>query len=324
MSKSIASPILSICIPTWNRAKFLNCCLKAIEEQLKDIESSELELYVSDNCSKDNTEDVVNDYIKKGLPITYNKNAKNLGAAGNFLKCMQFASGKYILLLGDDDILYPDAIRFLLDLLRNNDYGIVHFCPLRKNEHTTLVFDNKDEFFINVSYWFTFISGNIFQKKVVPQISPEGYYWTHLLQMPYYIKSALSSTQNVIVYKDILKISLDGDSNGGYNFYEVFVDGYLSIWSEFLNRHEISKDVYDALKRDLYEKMVYNYNMKLLIHRKGVKDAEDGKRGTFMVNNAWKILFRNYGNKAYFWVSFPKLFFQSIKQTIWLAVKGNR
>jgi abequosyltransferase len=72
MDNNIKMPLLSICIPTWNRAKFLAQSLGRFAEQIKDISPEELELYVSDNCSDDNTSEVVTYYIDTGLPITYN------------------------------------------------------------------------------------------------------------------------------------------------------------------------------------------------------------------------------------------------------------
>lgn len=69
---------------------------------------------------------VVQKYIEKGLPIKYNRNEENIGADRNFLKCIQWASGKYIYLLGDDDILKPGMLKYLLDLLRGKEYGAIH------------------------------------------------------------------------------------------------------------------------------------------------------------------------------------------------------
>lgn len=72
MDNNKKMPLLSICIPTWNRAKFLEQSLGRFTEQIKDINPEELELYVSDNCSDDNTSDVAKHYIDAGLPIAYN------------------------------------------------------------------------------------------------------------------------------------------------------------------------------------------------------------------------------------------------------------
>lgn len=304
-TKAGRNAILSICIPTWNRANILQHSLRSIEAQIKEIDSSELELFVSDNCSDDNTQEVVKDFIQKGLPITYNRNKKNLGASGNFVRCMQWASGKYILLLGDDDILRPGSIKFLLDILRHKDYGLVH---IHNNKNflsgkETKVYDNVDEFIKSVSYFYTFVSGNIFRKDIVSEIDEKKYLNTHLLQMPFFIQSTLQHKENLIVCKDILECGLDGKNNGGYEFYEVFVKYYLSIWREFYHSNRISKDLYHFIKKDIYEKFIMRYNMSLLVEGNGIykknKDVE-GKRGGFMVDNAWKILFINYGTEKYF------------------------
>ena len=48
-------PLLSICIPTWNRSKILSMSLDCFRKQLSSIDLSEIELFVSDNCSDDDT-----------------------------------------------------------------------------------------------------------------------------------------------------------------------------------------------------------------------------------------------------------------------------
>jgi len=143
MSGINKNPILSICIPTWNRSKILDISLKNFLDQIKDVNLPELELYVSDNCSEDETEQVVKKYISQGLPITYNRNESNIGAAGNFVKCMQWASGKYILLLGDDDVLKQGALKYILDMLRGKDYGLLHLNQCVKNDGEPIVYNFK-------------------------------------------------------------------------------------------------------------------------------------------------------------------------------------
>ncbi len=216
-------PILSICIPTWNRAKYLEQSLIRFSEQIDGVDSSEIELYVSDNCSDDNTPEVVNKHSANGLPITYNRNESNLGAAGNFVKCMQWASGKYILLLGDDDILKQGALKYILDILRGKDYGLIHLNQRIKSESEPVVYTDLEEYFKKISYWFTFMSGCIFRKDIVEYIDAEKYIGTHLLQMPYYLTSATKEKENLLINKLLLETGLDYSSNGGYNLYEVFV-----------------------------------------------------------------------------------------------------
>ena len=71
-------PTLSITIPTWNRAACLAESLKNLQNQIYDIKEGELEIFISDNGSSDNTEEVVAAFKESGLPITYNRNAKNM------------------------------------------------------------------------------------------------------------------------------------------------------------------------------------------------------------------------------------------------------
>ena len=56
--ESRKGPLLSICIPTYNRSKSLRICLLSILSQTKGYEE-DVEVVVSDNCSDDDTMQVV-------------------------------------------------------------------------------------------------------------------------------------------------------------------------------------------------------------------------------------------------------------------------
>ena len=109
---------LSICIPTFKRAKHLNNCLNSIL-LAKKAPGFDFEICISDNGSTDDTEKIVKRYIDK-LPIKYSKNAANLGIPRNFLKVVSIASGEFVWLLGDDDLLMPDAFLKIADLFDKN------------------------------------------------------------------------------------------------------------------------------------------------------------------------------------------------------------
>ena len=98
---------LSICIPTFNRAKLLKRCLDSIIVSLKD--HNWVEICVSDNSSPDNTVKIIESYQSK-LPIIFSSNNRNLGVAQNVLEVTKLAKGDFIWLVGDDDYLLPDAL----------------------------------------------------------------------------------------------------------------------------------------------------------------------------------------------------------------------
>ena len=109
---------LSICIPTYNRAGHLADCLNSII--LCNSQSTyKFEICISDNDSNDETEDVVRQAQEK-IDIKYHKNASNLGISRNFLHVVSMAEGDFVWLIGDDDLLMPNAIVELYSLIENH------------------------------------------------------------------------------------------------------------------------------------------------------------------------------------------------------------
>ena len=101
---------LSICIPTYNRANFIEETIQSILSQA----TSEIEIVVSDNCSEDNTENIIRRIQKESNQITYFRWNENQGADLNYLKVVELAKGQYCWLLGSDDLLLPGSIDKIL------------------------------------------------------------------------------------------------------------------------------------------------------------------------------------------------------------------
>jgi hypothetical protein len=131
---SVGAPLLSVCIPTYNRAHLLRVALQALLPQVKQA-GNLVEVWVSDNASPDNTPEVVEASRSLG-PLRYSRNASNLGYHGNTVKLStELATGEYVWVLGDDDVLMPGALRRILDALQANreidsfylNYGIADY-----------------------------------------------------------------------------------------------------------------------------------------------------------------------------------------------------
>ena len=111
---------LSICIPTYNRAKHLQNCLQSINTAAQHLdERLNVEICISDNCSSDTTEDVVR-RANLTLPVKYCKNESNLGIPRNFLSVVDMAEGEFAWLVGDDDLLMPDAFIRICKLINEH------------------------------------------------------------------------------------------------------------------------------------------------------------------------------------------------------------
>ena len=246
-------PILSLCIPTYGRAEILRGNLEQIQKQLDSINIDEFELIVSNNCSLDHTEDVVQSFIKQGMPICYNCNTENLGSDGNFLKCMHMAKGKYILLLGDDDYLTEGSIAHILDCLRGKDYGLLYIDFQSTIKGDIVEYIDHNQMVRKIGRQFTYMSANVFRKDIVDTIDADKYRNTCLLQMPFFMTSCLSCPVNAVLPQNILIRDVGETAPPQkYDFIEVFSQNFITISSQILNSYSfIKQSTISYLKKDM-------------------------------------------------------------------------
>ncbi len=109
---------LSICIPTFNRIKYLENCLNSILTA-KKRSKLKIEVCISDNNSDENISTILNRY-KKRMYVVTNKNNKNIGVARNIIKSVSMAKGEFVWLLGNDDLVLPNSFKYLEKLFYNN------------------------------------------------------------------------------------------------------------------------------------------------------------------------------------------------------------
>lgn len=117
----MAAEFLSICIPTRSRAHLVRDLLRSIAREIRDghLTPSDVHTYVFDNGSEDNTGEVFAEETRGLEPFfEYARHPRNIGAAGNQLLCARTGDGRYRWVIGDDEILAPGALPYLLDLLR--------------------------------------------------------------------------------------------------------------------------------------------------------------------------------------------------------------
>lgn len=115
------NPILSICIPTFNRMDKLECSLNAAIEASKNF-TDYVEIIVSNNNSTDDTLLLLDNYSKKYNFLRSYSNIENIGPSRNFFKLIDdYALGKYCWLIGDDDFVDIDSVGKIVKLLIDNE-----------------------------------------------------------------------------------------------------------------------------------------------------------------------------------------------------------
>lgn len=111
--------MISVCMATYNGAKFIKEQLASILKQLKTDD----EVVISDDGSTDKTIMIINSFKDSRIHLYNNKGRK--GVIGNFESALQKARGDFIFLSDQDDVWYDDKVRICLNLLINNTL-VVH------------------------------------------------------------------------------------------------------------------------------------------------------------------------------------------------------
>lgn len=119
-------PLVSIGIPTYNRADMLSISLDSVLSQ--DYENTEI--IISDNASTDSTSSVCKRYCDVDNRVKYFKQTTNLGPTANFEQVLKIASGEFFMWLGDDDWIDDNYISTCVEFLSSNtDFAHVSGLP---------------------------------------------------------------------------------------------------------------------------------------------------------------------------------------------------
>jgi glycosyltransferase involved in cell wall biosynthesis len=130
--------LLTIAIPTYNRAEYLDKQLGWLAEAIKGYES-DCEILVSDNCSTDHTQSIISKWqnILKNTTFKSNKNSENIGVMRNIIYCLNAATTQYVWAIGDDDPIQERAVAYVISKIKNiNDLSLLFLNFSGRNQIT--------------------------------------------------------------------------------------------------------------------------------------------------------------------------------------------
>ena len=165
----MSKPIISICIPTFNREIYLKQCLNSILCQLNSNDLIKtVEIIVVDNNSKDKTENLVNSFRVKYKNLLYFNSKKNIPLAKGVINVGKYAKGKYIWFCSDDDIHYQGSIKIMINILKKHSPEVI-YCNLdeySKNMENILhrnSFEMQKDIYVHGRRdFFNFLNGKFF------------------------------------------------------------------------------------------------------------------------------------------------------------------
>jgi len=113
------SPLVSVCVPSFNNADHIAAAIRSVLVQ----QLSDFELIVVDDCSTDETVEIVHRCRDSRLRVLVNP--RNLGPAGNWNRAVSQASGRYVKVLCGDDLLYPACLERQVAALESSPTAVM-------------------------------------------------------------------------------------------------------------------------------------------------------------------------------------------------------
>lgn len=112
------SNLLTIAIPTFDRAQLLDKQLAWLAGAIKGFES-ECEIIISDNCSTDETPEIIQKWqaVLCNVVFRVNRNPQNLGAIRNIAYCINTATSRHVWTISDDDQIGPETLAYVINVL---------------------------------------------------------------------------------------------------------------------------------------------------------------------------------------------------------------
>lgn len=130
--------LLTIAIPTFNRAGKLDVQLGWLANAIKGFED-EIEIFVSDNCSTDNTQEIISKWKNDLGNVTFrsSRNSENIGVMRNIGKCLTSGHTKYVWAIGDDDPIQDRAISYVIEKFKKYEDLSLLFLNFSGRNHST-------------------------------------------------------------------------------------------------------------------------------------------------------------------------------------------
>ena len=115
------NPAVTVCIPTYERPEMLRRSLQSVLWQSwRDVE-----VIVSDNASDDRVAEVVASF--QDPRVVHDRLPENIGLFGNLSRCLRLGSGRYRVMLPDDDLMLPGNLESKVRFLdAHPEVGLVH------------------------------------------------------------------------------------------------------------------------------------------------------------------------------------------------------
>lgn len=178
-----SDPVLCIVIPTFNRAAFLDQCLAFAVEAIGD---HAVPICISDNCSSDNTAEVVKKWLAVYPLIRYSRNDDNMGPDRNFEVALKMGQADFVWLLGDTYRITPACVDHLIASLSGCTQGpdvVVLNAAGRVTDVPSTVFTDANQLLTRLGWHMTCMSSLVYKRDVLAKAPYVRFRSTNFIQV---------------------------------------------------------------------------------------------------------------------------------------------
>lgn len=301
----MTSPVLSICIPTYNRAKLLQQLLESLVALPVVANDNRIEIVVSDNASTDDTQRIASEFASRfPAKIKYFRNAQNV-FDDNFRLALSRGTGDYLKLSNDTLHWSDEGLRELLAFVDAHSAEKPVLYPRNlKSDEPEIRCESLDAFLQLCGYNITWIAEfGIWRTDFNALTDFSRAKDTQLIQTDVTLRLLAAKRRAVIIKREFFSIT-PGKVSGGYNLCKVFGKHYLSLLKPYLLSGDVSRKTYETEKR------------KLLLHHIFVYSVLVRPDIAFEKTGYVRYLFPEYKFNWYFYLTLPFVFGSKLYATI--------
>ncbi len=234
LMKKNANNLISITIPTYNRAPFLDACL---EHHIPLARKHNVKIFISDNASDDNTEEVVKRRCAEYSLIFYTRNQVNIGPDANFEQALKLADTEYVWLLGDTYKIPEKGLNYLVNLLTSCSvtYDLIVFnWKNRVKDTISQDYSNPNKILSDIGWHMTCLSTLVYRANMLRECNFKRYWDTNFIQTGI-IFDYISSHDHLIHWNrdiSVETIFIDGVKKNTWSKYRFEI--WLGHWPNFI------------------------------------------------------------------------------------------
>lgn len=291
-------PLLSICIPTYNRCHYLKKSIDSIVIQEEFINGL-VEVVVSDNASTDATKEFVAPYLEKYDNFYYSRNTENVRDK-NFPIVLGKAHGILKRLCNDTLCFNNGALKYMCQRVKEYEKTRPFICWLSSNQkaHSELVsFRNGMR---EVSFCITAISCfSIWDHESIGIEEDIAGTELSLWQVRKALQLASSKDEIALVHSNTTYIQEVDKKEISYGLYHVFFENYFALLKPLFDNGTLSNIDKDYLEKDLLFNFFLDWCVKWKLQKESLQYSK--------TEDLCQSIYHQYHNKPY-WQEYEKRF----------------